>query len=105
VSVGEKRSVSVMIQGKTYKIRADGDGERVLRAAALLDQTMDRVRQRSATADSIDVAVLAALNLANRLSAEPAAAPPGAASDERVEALIQLVESAVQEREPTAAAS
>lgn len=100
--MGEKRSVSVTIQGKQYKIRADGDGESVARAAALLDQTMDRVRQRSTTADSIDVAVLAALNLANRLTSERGASTAPEAADARVLDLIRLVEGAVHDREPAA---
>lgn len=100
--MGEKRSVSVTIQGKQYKIRADGDGESVARAAALLDQTMDRVRQRSTTADSIDVAVLAALNLANRLTSERGASTAPEAADSRVLDLIRLVEGAVHDREPAA---
>ncbi|MEN8159983.1 MAG: cell division protein ZapA [Myxococcota bacterium] len=98
--MGEKRSVSVTIQGKQYRIRADGDAESVARAAELLDQTMDRVRARSATADSIDVAVLAALNLANRLTAEHAAEPALEGGDERILELIRLVEGAVHDREP-----
>lgn len=102
----DRRSVAVTIQGKQYKIRADGDGQSVMRAAALLDQTMDRVRARSATADSIDVAVLAALNLANRLTGEsPAAAAP--ADDPRVAELVRLVETALHDSEssPETAAS
>jgi len=97
-----KRSVSVTIQGKQYKIRADGDGESVTRAAQLLDQTMNRVRERSGTADSIDVAVLAALNLANRLTGEPAA--PAVTQDvgPRIDDLIRLLEGAVHDREPAA---
>jgi cell division protein ZapA len=98
--VGEKRSVTVTIQGKRYRIRADGDVETVERAAELLDQTMARVRERSSTADSIDVAVLAALNLANRLTAERPSQPAVPGADERVLELIRLVEGAVHDREP-----
>jgi hypothetical protein len=97
-----KRSVSVTIQGKQYKIRADGDGESVTRAAQLLDQTMNRVRERSGTADSIDVAVLAALNLANRLTSEPAVPVVTQDVGPRIDDLIRLVEGAVHDREPAA---
>jgi cell division protein ZapA (FtsZ GTPase activity inhibitor) len=100
--VSEKRSVSVTIQGKQYKIRADGDGESVTRAAQLLDQTMDRVRERSGTADSIDVAVLAALNLANRLTSETTAKAVTRDDGPRIDELIRLVEGAVHGREPAA---
>lgn len=98
--MGEKRSVTVTIQGKRYRIRADRDSESVERAAELLDQTMARVRERTSTADSIDVAVLAALNLANRLTAEGPSQGASQASDERIAELIRLVEGAVHDREP-----
>ena len=98
--MGETRSVAVTIQGKQYKIRADGDGESVTQAAALLDQTMDRVRERSSTADSIDVAILAALNLANRLTSERTPQTAAPSNGRQIDDLIRLVEGAVHDREP-----
>jgi cell division protein ZapA (FtsZ GTPase activity inhibitor) len=93
-----KRTVQVKIQGRAYKIRAegDGDGANVHRAAALLDETIERVRIRAGTVDSVDVAVLAALNLANSLVAERESRGGGAKLDEeRVDGLVALVESAL----------
>ena len=63
---------------------------------------MDKIRARSGTADSVDIAVLAALNLANVLTAERASSGTGAGMGDRVLELIRLVESAVGDAKPAA---
>ena len=94
-----KRTVQVKIQGRPYKIRAEGaaDAESVHRAAALLDETIERVRIRAGTVDSVDIAMLAALNVANSLVTEREARAGASASNARVEALVALVEEALGE--------
>ena len=59
-----KKTVQVKIQGRAYRIRTEGDADArsVHRAATLLDETIERVRIRAGTVDSVDIAVLAALN-------------------------------------------
>jgi cell division protein ZapA (FtsZ GTPase activity inhibitor) len=101
--VTQKRTVPVTIQGRQYRIRADGDAGSVERAAELLDETMTKVRTRSGTADSVDIAVLAALNLANALAADRAGEAMSRDLEERIDALVRLVETATAE--PGAAAS
>jgi cell division protein ZapA (FtsZ GTPase activity inhibitor) len=101
--VTQKRTVPVTIQGRQYRIRADGDAGSVERAAELLDETMTKVRTRSGTADSVDIAVLAALNLANALTADRAGEAMSRDLEERIDALVRLVETATAE--PGAAAS
>ncbi len=92
-----KRTVQVRIQGRAYKIRAEGDGDAagVHRAASMLDETIERVRLRAGTVDSVDVAVLAGLNLANSLVAVRETRPGVAPSEERVAGLIALIETAL----------
>ncbi len=99
----QKRTVPVKIQGREYRIRADRDPATVHRAAELLDETMSKVRARSGTADSVDIAVLAALNLANSL-AEDRAGGGGAFEglDQRIATLAQLVETALQDSDTAA---
>jgi cell division protein ZapA (FtsZ GTPase activity inhibitor) len=102
--VTQKRTVPVKIQGREYRIRADGDATSVHRAAELLDETMSKVRARSGSADTADVAVLAALNLANTLAAGGRVGGAGLEGlEKRISALAQLVESAL--RDPGAADS
>lgn len=93
-----KRTVPVQIFGQQFRIRSEGDAARIKRAAALVDETMARVRARTGTADTLDIAVLAALNIAHRLLAagDPAGIRP-AADGAGLGALIELVESVLAE--------
>ncbi len=89
-----RRTVPVRIQGQDYRIRSDAPADLIVRAAAMVDETMARVRERTGTVDSFDVAVLAALNIAHRLVAEREGPGDGswlAAEDFRP--LIELVEA------------
>jgi cell division protein ZapA (FtsZ GTPase activity inhibitor) len=92
-----KRTVPVQIFGQQFRIRSDGDAARIRRAAALVDETMARVRARTGTADTLDIAVLAALNIAHRLLAADASAIRPARGSADLHALIELVESALAE--------
>jgi len=92
--LSQKRIVPVTIQGREYRIRGDGDPARMERAAELLDETMTKVRARSGTADSVDIAVLAALNLANALATDRASGGAIEGLGQRIEDLAQLVEAA-----------
>jgi cell division protein ZapA (FtsZ GTPase activity inhibitor) len=90
-----KRTVEVKIQGREYRIRAEGSVDAVRRAAVLLDETMERVRLRAGTVDSVDIAVLAALNIANSLVSEREARSSSAVPDARVSQLVDLIEAAI----------
>ena len=97
-------SITVRLLGQDYRIASDGDGaseEQIQAAAAVVDETMRRLRERTGTIDTLHVAVLAALNVAHRYITHrevagrlPAAEPIDV---ERVRALIELVESATAE--------
>jgi cell division protein ZapA len=95
--VAARQTVPVRILGQEYRIRSDGDPESVVRAARLLEETMERVRGRSSTVDSLDVAVLAALNLAHHLMGlrEGRTGREPGVEAERVTALADLVASAL----------
>lgn len=101
-----KRTLQVKIQGRAYKIRAEGDGDEasVQRAAAMLDETIERVRIRAGTVDSVDLAVLAALNLANSLvnERESKGGTTAGVAEHRVAGLIELIESALARAGATA---
>lgn len=93
-----KDSVPVVIQGREYKVKGETDLDTVRRAAALLDETMNRLRGRAGTADSVGIAVLAGLNLANHLVVMRDEANQGAVLEEsRLDDLLELVEAAVAE--------
>jgi cell division protein ZapA len=98
--VAPRRSIAVRILGHEYRIKSDADEAAVQRIATYVNETMDRIRERTRTVDSLDLAVLAALNLANDLLAcrkEAEGASGNLADGERIRALIALAESALEE--------
>ena len=62
------QTVNVKIYNQTYTIRAgDGDVDRTLRLAALVDQRMREIAQGALTSDSLKLAILAAIHIADEL--------------------------------------
>ena len=100
-----KRTVPVEILGQEYRIRSDSDASTIRRAAALVDETMAKVRDRTGTVDTLDIAVLTALNIANHLiSLRDAGGTTSQGEKTRsydLGELISLVEEAIAETAPT----
>jgi cell division protein ZapA len=59
----------VQIFGQVYRLRSDEDADRVRQIADMVDQRMNRIADRGASADNYRIAVLAALELADELHA------------------------------------
>ena len=64
---GANPTLKVEIFGQLYNIRAAEDGEYLKFLADFVDQRMREIARTSTTADSVKVAVLAALNIADEL--------------------------------------
>lgn len=98
---GAKRSVAVRILGHEYRVRTEADYETVERVAHLVSETMERIRLRTGTVDTLDLAVLAALNLANDLFAARGGSAGSLARDgasqPRLRNLITRVETVLRE--------
>jgi cell division protein ZapA len=63
------QSVNVRIYNQTYAIRAsDGNVERTLQLAAMVDERMREISKSALTSDSLRLAVLAALHIADELA-------------------------------------
>lgn len=60
-----KRTFPIRILGRTLSIQSGSDSEYVEAVAALVNERMTQIRERSRSADLVEVAVLAALNLAD----------------------------------------
>lgn len=90
-----RRSVAVTIQGKEFRIRSDEDPEALHEIARYVDATMARVRARTGTIDSLDVAMLTALNLAREVVESRGAVGRSAEDEERLLALLERAESAL----------
>lgn len=91
-----KRSVAVRIGGQEYRILSEADEASLHRVASYVDDSMARIRSRTGAVDSLDVAVLTALNLARDLLATRESDGPGDTAGirpERLRALIDAVEA------------
>ena len=63
----DRQTVQVTILHQTYTLRTAGNAREVQELADSVDQLMSAIATRSANADSLRVAVLACLHLADRL--------------------------------------
>lgn len=63
----EKQAVQVTIFHQTYTLRTSGNEREVQELADSVDQLMNAIAARSASGDSLRVAVLACLHVADRL--------------------------------------
>lgn len=88
--MSEKRSLAVRIRGQEFKIRSDESPELLEQVAEIVDATMRRIEQRTGAIDTLDVAMLTALNLAR----EVVEARKGRPSMPRLRALIERAEAA-----------
>ena len=94
-----KRAVAVRIRGQEFRVLTDDDESWLQRVAGYLDETMATVEERTGTVDSLDVALLTALNLARELveirERGPIPNPKGPEAG-RLRGLIELAESALR---------
>jgi cell division protein ZapA len=94
--MSDPQVVSVEIRGKRYPIRSSLDPQYVNGLAAYVDEKMRAAADSTPTSDSIRLAVLAALNIADELFRCQEAQKGGrAALAERAEALERLVDAAL----------
>ncbi len=93
--------VKVEIFGQTYSIAGDLDEAYVRKLARYVDEKMTAVAQATQTIDTVKVAVLAALAIADELHAKrPDAAGSSDTDDEireRAERCLLLVEQALKQ--------
>lgn len=94
----EKILVKIEIYGQSYNVHADGNEEELRELAAFVDAKMRTVAEATHTVDSVRVAVLAALNIADELhrlqSRQDAVDGP---LRKRVEKCVAMVEKALEQ--------
>ena len=61
----DPQSIRVEIYNQTYNIRADGDNDYIIRLAKFVDGKMREISSGTHTVDSLKVAILAALHIAD----------------------------------------
>ncbi len=86
------------IYGQSYNLNADGNEEYLKQLAAYVDGKMYAVSDAARTVDSVKVAVLAALNIADELFAARAREEQlQGPLRKRVEKCVSLVERAIEQ--------
>lgn len=86
-------ATAVRIFGRTYHLRGGGDPDYLRSLADRVDTKMNEVAGATGTADTLRLAILAALNLADE--AARGAAPHGEEIDRRIDALIRDLDVAL----------
>lgn len=92
--------IQVEIFGQSYNLRGEGDSSYLQELAAYVDRRMREVADATGTVDSLKVAILAALNIADESRRGRAPAPAGAAAaagGERVARLIEVLDRSLAE--------
>lgn len=62
-----EQTIRVEIYNQTYSIRSDGDNEYIMTLAEYVDRKMREISSGTLTVDSLKVAILAALHIADEL--------------------------------------
>ena len=95
----DTESTPVTIYGRTYQLRGSGDPDYLARLADMVDTTMKQVAQSTGTADTLKVAILAALNIADeRVQAERSGGDPRkpADRDDRITRLVARLDEMLE---------
>jgi cell division protein ZapA (FtsZ GTPase activity inhibitor) len=90
-----RRSVAVRLRGREFRILTEGDEDRLQRVAGLVEQTMARVERQTGAVDTLDVALLAALNLARELLELRESGSPAGLDADQLRSLVEQAESAL----------
>ena len=98
-SVAETRSIPVSIHGKTYYLRGgDGDAVSLERLAAIVDDKMREIAEVTGTVDTLKIAILACLNLADDyVKARDGLLPDDGDTDRRLARLVARLDEVLAE--------
>jgi len=92
--IDDPSATVVTIFGQTYHLRGGEDGTYLSRLASVVDRKMREVEETTGTADTLKVAILAALNIADdSLQARPGrAVSVDDGTDDRLARMITLLD-------------
>ena len=96
----EVQLTQVEIYGQSYNLRGEGDTAYLQELAVYVDRRMREVAEATATVDSLKVAILAALNIADEGRRDRKAPPPVKGGTDRVARLISDLDRSLAEPSP-----
>jgi cell division protein ZapA len=90
-------ATAVTIYGRTYHLRGSEDEPYLRELAAVVDRKMREVAEGSATADTVKIAILAALNIADDYLQARRGGPVGGTDelDARLARMVTLLDEAI----------
>lgn len=92
----------VTIYGRTYTLRGSGDRAYLEELAGIVDGKMREVADASGTADTLKLAILASLNLADesvKARRSGALSDQDGATEDRLAAMVSLLDEALEGQE------
>jgi cell division protein ZapA len=95
--------VQVEIYGQSYNLRGEGDTAYLQELAVYVDRRMREVAGATATVDSLKVAILAALNIADESRRDRKPPPATKGGSDRVGRLISELDRSLAEASPQGA--
>jgi cell division protein ZapA len=91
------RTTSVLILGREYKVRTTEDEDFVHEVAEYVDTLMNRISTKMASGTASQIAVLAALNIAEELFRAKRNGFPSAPAEDEVEGRLRALSSRLSE--------
>jgi|RhiMethySRZTD1v2_1073278.scaffolds.fasta_scaffold162298_2 cell division protein ZapA len=90
----EQGSTPVTIFGTTYHLRGEGDGTYLHELAREVDKRMREVAEATGTADTLKLAILAALNITDEClrARRETSSPPSGVEEERLGRFVALID-------------
>ncbi len=95
----EGQATAVTIFGRTYQLRGAEDPQHLVELASVVDGKMREIADRTGTADTLKVAILASLNIADeyvRFDPEDDT-PAGVRVEKRLGQMVTLLDEALAE--------
>ena len=93
-------STAVTIYGRAYHLRGSEDSAYLQELARLVDSKMREVARATGTADTLKLAILASLNIADEYLRASGSAPSAASGEDgkRLERLVTLLDEVLAEQ-------
>jgi cell division protein ZapA len=92
---GEEGSTPVTILGRTYRLRGSGDPGYLAELAELVDGKMREIESATGTADTLKIAILASLNIADDYRKASRGDPADGTIEPRLARLVDLLDEAL----------
>ncbi len=95
----DSKLLTVEIYGQTYQLRGEGEEERIRELSDFLDEQMNEIAEQTSEVDSLDIAVLAALNIADSYFTLRESDETGEIPEGKINNLIEMLDDCLEDNE------